>query len=63
MKYNGNIQGQAELGSVQPNLAVDVPVHFRGDRLDDFRGPFQLKRLYDSMIMQMDDHSALPSLV
>jgi len=30
----GNIQGQAGWGSKQPDLAVGVPVHCRGDGLD-----------------------------
>ena len=32
----GDFQGQAELGSEQPGLAVCVPVHCRGVGLDDF---------------------------
>ena len=31
----GDIQGQARPGSEQPDLAVGVPVHCRGVRLDD----------------------------
>jgi len=31
----GNIQGQAEQGSEQPDLVEDVPAHCRGIGLDD----------------------------
>ena len=31
----GNIQGQVERGSEQPDLVEDVPAHCRGVRLDD----------------------------
>ena len=31
----GDIQGQTEWDSEQPDLAVDVPVHCRGVGLDD----------------------------
>lgn len=47
------ICGQAGWGSGHPNLAVAVPVHCRGVRLDDFIGLFQLLtilRFHDSQI-------------
>ena len=47
----GDTQGQAGHGSEQPDVAVDVPVHCRGVKLDDFKGPFQLKQFCDSMIL------------
>jgi len=31
----GDIQGHAGWGSEHPDLAADVPVHYRGFRLDD----------------------------
>ena len=31
----GGVQGQAEQGSEQPDLAVDVPVHCEGVGVDD----------------------------
>lgn len=36
----GDIQGQAEQGFVQLDLAVDVPFHCRGVGIDDFQGSF-----------------------
>ena len=34
-----------------PNGAIGVPVHCRGLDQMAFKGPFQLKRFYDSMLM------------
>ena len=42
---------QAGPGSEQPDLAVDVPVHCRGDGLDDLQ-LFQLNWFYDSCQVQ-----------
>ena len=36
----GDIQGQSEQGSEQPDVVVGVPVHRRGVGLDDFLGYF-----------------------
>ena len=47
----GDIQGQVGWGSEQPALAVGVAVHCRGVGLEGtFRGTFQLKWFYDSML-------------
>lgn len=32
----GNIQGQVEQSSEQPDLGEDVPVHYKGVVLEDF---------------------------
>lgn len=50
MPILGHLQGQAGQGSQQPDQAVGVHVHFRVVGLDDQKGPFQLKPVYDSMI-------------
>jgi len=43
----GNIQGQVEQSSEQPDLVKDIPAHCRGVGLDDSEGPFQPKAFYD----------------
>ena len=42
-----DIQGQAGLGSEQPDLAVGVPIHCGELNWMTFKGLFQLKRFYD----------------
>ena len=53
----GDIQGQTGLGSEQPDLTVDVPIHCRGVRLDDpsnSNDSMILQNLsIDSMILQL----------
>jgi len=48
--YSRTFQGQAGCGSGQPGLAVGVPAHSRGLKLDDLYGPFQPRPFCDSMI-------------
>lgn len=44
----GDIQDQAGWDSELPDRAVGVHVHCRGVGQMVFKGPFQLKRFYDS---------------
>ena len=46
----GDTQGQAELGSEQPDGAVGVPVHCKELDQMTFKGLFQLKKFYDLII-------------
>lgn len=48
----GKVQIQADLGFEKPNLEKDVYAHSRWLRLDDFKGLFQPKTIYDSMKLQ-----------
>ena len=46
----GDIQGQAEWGCEQPDVAIGVPVHCSGVGMA-LKGHFQLKQFYESMIL------------
>lgn len=48
----GKVRIQAGLGFEKPNLEKDVYAHGRWLRLDDFKGLFQPKTIYDSMKLQ-----------
>ncbi|PKU34471.1 pol- hypothetical protein [Limosa lapponica baueri] len=48
----GNIQGQVGWGSEQPDLVEDVPAHCRGLDWMTFKGSFESKLFYDSMLRQ-----------
>jgi len=39
------IQGQAGPGPAQPDLAVDIPIHGRGVRLDDLKRSFPIQMI------------------
>ena len=46
-----SLETMAGWGSEHPDLAVGVPVHCSGVGLMAFKDPFQLKRLYNSIIL------------
>lgn len=47
---SGNTKGQVGQGSGQPVLVEDLSAHCTRVGLEIFKGPFQLKLLYDSVI-------------
>ena len=56
--FLGSIQSQARWGFEQPGLLEGVPAYSSELELDDFKGPFQPKPFYDSMIVLLHSQHA-----